>query len=263
MATARWWWCQPASELLLGSLVHDDGKAAAARRVASRRRRSLPSLLGPRAGVNFQGDEIPASNCCANNVAQTQPRRRGDRQRARKRPITAPFSIPPRPSSLSLSPPSVSPSDLFFAASLRTTCGVGSSPAAEQTSNAPRSSRERGTLDQRGRKWRAAAAAAATRTTTTTAAAVMVVVASSMSTSVFWNPKHTSRLYHDRCLRGTSLASSPRRSLPFSHATCIRVSIVPPFSRFLLSYTHTHTQHRHTYERTHASYMPTLLFFLA
>lgn len=173
------------------------------RRGAARRRRSLPSLLGPRAGVNFQGDEIPASNCCANNVAQTQPRRRGDRQRARKRPITAPFSIPPQPSSLSLSPPSVSPSDLFFAASLRTTCGVGSSLAAEQTSNAPRSSRERGTLDQRGRKWRAAAVAAATRTTTTAAAtaavAVMVVVvASSMSTSVFWNPKHTSRLYHDR-----------------------------------------------------------------
>ena len=43
----------------------------------------------------FRG-RIPTSNCCANRHAQTQFRRRGDQQRARKRPITCcfPFSLP-------------------------------------------------------------------------------------------------------------------------------------------------------------------------
>lgn len=102
---------QPASELPApGFHVHDGGKAAqrsaaqrnAAQRVVSRRVASFsPFLTWAACGGDFRGDEIPASNCCANNVAQTQPRRRGDRQRARKRPITRRFPFPPSTPSLS------------------------------------------------------------------------------------------------------------------------------------------------------------------
>lgn len=107
-----------------------------------RQRNSSPFLTWAACGGDFRGGEIPTSNCCANSVAQTQFRRRGDRQRARKRPITRRFPYPFFLLSLSFSSflsshslvLSLSPVFSFFfflAASLRTTYGVGSSLAAE------------------------------------------------------------------------------------------------------------------------------------
>lgn len=59
-----------------------------------RQRNSSPFLTWAACGGDFRGGKIPTSNCCANSVAQTQFRRRGDRQRARKRPITRRFPYP-------------------------------------------------------------------------------------------------------------------------------------------------------------------------
>lgn len=104
-----------------------------------RQRNSSPFLTWAACGDDFRGGKIPTSNCCANSVAQTQFRRRGDRQRARKRPITRRFPYPlffyqSLSPFLSLTLLSLSPVFsflFFFAASLRTTYGVGSSLAAE------------------------------------------------------------------------------------------------------------------------------------
>lgn len=73
--------------------VHDDGKIAS----------GSPFLIWAACGGDFPGGELPTSNCCANTVAQTQSRRRGDRQRARKRPITRRFPFPLFSFSLSFS----------------------------------------------------------------------------------------------------------------------------------------------------------------
>lgn len=113
-----------------------------------RQRVALSLLTWAACGGDFRGGKnIPTSNCCANGEAQTQFRRRGNRQRARKRPITCRFPFPLLYLSLlSLTLSFSLPLDLFFAASLRTTCGVGCSLAAEQTRvTCLRTSRERGT----------------------------------------------------------------------------------------------------------------------
>lgn len=159
-----------------------------------------------------------------------------------------PFSIPPHPTSISVC---LSPDLFFFAASLRTTCGVGSSLAAEQTSNAPCSSRERGTPEHATRKRRAAATAATTTTTMMTSAACGGGRLLDVHERVLEFETHKLSLSRF-LLRGTSLALSPRRvvahslfffSHPFSlalspsHATCIRASLSSLHS---LAYTYMH-----------------------